>query len=244
VEFLLFGENQALLLLRCKNSLVAKLQRSFQWRECAEVPYTFKIFGSDSFIKALSRSSGGSYLVAGNTFEPGNDNKLFVGKFGANGQPDSGYGSAGFLIYTPPFSTEVRGIVTRPGGLSFVFGTRHQDTAFALALTATGGVLAPFAFRELPSPQTPTAKGSTQAATDGSLTLGYYDQKLRFLLWRSLATGDPDPGFGVKGVSYVSVPAGFILNRIEPHPLGGFLALGRQTLQPGSAGAMLRLVVP
>lgn len=210
----------------------------------AGVPYTFKIFGSESYIKALSRTSGGSYLVAGNTFEPGDDNKLFVGKISANGQPDSGFGSAGFLIYTPPFSTDVRGIVQRPAGLSFVFGTRHQDTAFALALTATGGILAPFGFRELPSPQVPFAKGSTQASTDGSLTLGYQDQNLNFLLWRLLTNGDPDPGFGAKGVSYVSVPGGFILNRIEPHPLGGFLALGRQTLQPGSAGAMLRLVVP
>ncbi len=205
------------------------------------LPYTFQIFGSKSYIMALCRRSGGGYLVAGRTFEPGDDNKLIVGAFGTNGLPVPSFGSAGFLIYTPPFSLEPSGIVARPGGGGVVFGMRGSSTAFALGVSATGGIEQAFGYQELPAAvQSP--RGATQRASDGHITLGFTDGYNDLLLWRVREDGSSDPGFGVDGVSVFPIPQGQAIARIEPHILGGFLAVGHQVLNPGQAGIVLHLV--
>jgi len=206
-------------------------------------PYTFQIFGSLSYIEALGRRSGGGFLVAGRTSEPIDDDKLFVGFFGSSGLPVPGFGSAGFLIYTPPSSPNVGGIVTRPGGASVVFGRTVSNAAFALGVSATGGVEPGFGYNELAAPVLIGSLGSTSEKSDGKITLGYRAPGGAFTLWTLLTNGDSDPDFGVNGVSVIPIPPEFIYARIQPHLLGGFLLLGYRSLLPsGAEGVALRLL--
>ncbi|MDJ0975526.1 MAG: hypothetical protein QNJ98_13780 [Planctomycetota bacterium] len=208
--------------------------------------YTFQIFGSSTSINAVTRRGGGGYLVAGRRFIPGDDDWLFVGRFGANGLPVLNYGSAGFLMSSPAFDPRVSGIVARPDGRAVVFGVKNGTTPFALGVSANGGLDPQIGIQELDGVQVGYGRGSSRRMSDGEITFVYSNTITQAItLWRLLEDGTSDPAFGTDGVHTFSLgPQQYVFNA-EPHDLsGGFFLLGRQNLPVGSAGFAIHMVEP
>jgi hypothetical protein len=168
---------------------------------------------------------------------------IFVGRFNTSGLPVPGFGSAGFLHYDPGWQPEVRGLVAQPDGACVVYGTTNYDDAFALGVNGQGDVDPSFGLRELDAPSGGTAIGATTHESDGTTTLGLRTTGSRDVtLWKLLGDGSTDSAFGVGGLSLVPVDPNAIIIHMEPHPSGGFFAVGY--VVPGSyyEGCVMRLI--
>jgi uncharacterized delta-60 repeat protein len=171
-------------------------------------------------------------------FDPANTQvTVALSKFRPSGVLDTTYGGFG-LIYPPgtgqvfQMANDAAGnlLVVRSDSASSISVSRYSASGVLDATFGTGGVATanftnPFPIIGIAS----APDGSTFVS--GSAQNGSYSQQ-PFVL-KLTATGQPDPGFGSAGVSFVPLPAGLLLARsadVALLPSGQLIVAGRATL--------------
>lgn len=206
-------------------------------------PYTFQILGFNTRIEDLVPRTGGGYLLAGTRAASSGPNLIIVGRFNTSGGPIPGYGSGGFLMYTPSVGSDVDGLVPRPDGACATYGTTSPDHAFALGVNPDGDVVRVFGYRELGAPLVSHGLRGAHPRSSGALLFGFMAQGSRdVILWQTLVNGGSDASFGDGGVSTIPMDEDTFIRTLVRRPDGGILLLGDRLVGSNHEGVAMSFV--